>query len=53
MKENNSKVLNKEAENKSKDKYLLDDDLLDLVSGGSTQGKNTGGGNPIFSPKGK
>ena len=43
-----NKDLNKNTEYTSKDKYLLNDDLLDAVSGGVTAGKNTGGDNPIF-----
>ena len=48
MNENKNKDLNKNTEYTSKDKYLLDDDLLDAVSGGVTAGKNNGGDNPIF-----
>ncbi len=43
-----NKDLKKNTEYTSKDKYLLDDDLLDAVSGGATAGKNNGGDNPIF-----
>ena len=45
------KDLKQSTELKSSNKLLLDDDLLDAVSGGATQGKNTGGDNPIFRPK--
>ena len=37
-----NKDLKKNTEYTSKDKYLLDDDLLDAVSGGATAGKDNG-----------